>query len=102
MPEFIRVAKKSAITEGTPIAVDVAGRAIALFNLGGEIYALDDECSHAQGPLSEGMIEGEEVECPWHAARFHIKTGAALAPPADCGVTSYPVRVVGDDVEVEV
>lgn len=101
MPQWTRVAQKSAVRVGTPLAVDVAGRVVALFNLDGEIYALDDECPHAQGPLSEGMVLGDEVECPWHAARFKIKTGEVLEPPAECGVASYRVRVVGDDVEVE-
>ena len=62
----------------------------------------DDVCPHEDGPLSEGFVEGDEVECPWHAARFNIKTGKKLCEPAYEDVASYPVRVTGDDIEVEV
>ncbi|RMH23337.1 MAG: non-heme iron oxygenase ferredoxin subunit [Acidobacteria bacterium] len=102
MAEFHPVAKKSEIPEGGAICVTVEGKSVALFNLGGEIYALADECTHEEGPLSEGEIEGDEVECPWHMARFNIKTGKVLCEPACEDVATYPVRVVGDDVEVAV
>ena len=68
----------------------------------GELYAIDDTCTHRGGPLSEGEVSGEEVTCPWHGAVYNIKTGAVLGPPAPRGVASYPVRVQGADVEVEV
>lgn len=59
-------------------------------------------CPHRGGPLAEGMVVGEEVICPWHGSRFNVKTGSVLTPPARQGVESFPVRVAGDDVEVEV
>jgi len=102
MAEFVKVAKTSDIEDKCAKCVDVGGRAIALFNLGGEFYAIDDLCTHEDGPLSEGYIEGDEVECPWHAARFNIKTGKALCEPACEDQGSYKVRVSGDDIEVEV
>jgi 3-phenylpropionate/trans-cinnamate dioxygenase ferredoxin component len=102
MSQFHKVAQVGEITEQTPKAVEVEGRRIALFKLGENIYAVADACTHHGGPLSEGTVEGEEVECPWHGARFNIKTGAMLCPPADENVAVYPVRVVGQDVEVEV
>ena len=64
-------------------------------------YALSDTCTHRGGPLSEGTVEGAEVACPWHGARFDVKTGAVLGPPAAREVRSYPVRVTGTDVEIE-
>jgi len=102
MGEFVKVAKVAEIDDHCACCVEVGGKTLALFNLGGEFYCIDDACSHEDGPLSEGLIEGEEVECPWHAARFNIKTGAATEAPACEGVTTYKVRVSGDDVEVEV
>src|SRR5262245_49142803 len=78
------------------------GKKIALFNLQGSFYAIDDTCTHRGGPLCEGEVAGEEVTCPWHGAVYNIKTGAVLKPPAPQGVASYPVRVQGADVEVEV
>jgi 3-phenylpropionate/trans-cinnamate dioxygenase ferredoxin subunit len=102
MAKFVRVANKSEIADGTGTCVEVEGKRIALFNVAGSFYAIDDTCTHQGGPLSEGFVEGEEVTCPWHGARFNLKSGAALGPPAPEGVTKYNVRVTGDDVEVEV
>ena len=102
MGTFVKVAKTSEIDDQCARCVEVGGKFLALFNLGGEFYCIDDACSHEDGPLSEGLIEGGEVECPWHAARFDIKTGAATGAPAFEGVATYKVRVDGDDIEVEV
>ncbi len=82
--------------------IEVEGKELALFNLGGEFYAIDNTCTHAGGPLSEGLIENDEVECPWHGATFNIKTGKVLCPPAAAHVSSYNVRVMNEDVEIEV
>jgi nitrite reductase/ring-hydroxylating ferredoxin subunit len=71
----------------------VEGQKIALFRVGEAFHALSDTCTHRGGPLSEGTVEGAEVTCPWHGARFDIKTGAVLGPPAGREVRSYPVRV---------
>lgn len=102
MGQFVKVAKVSNLKPGTAAAYGVGNKTIAVFNVGGTLYAIDDECPHAGAPLSEGFVEGEEVECPWHAARFSLKTGACLCEPADENVASYAVRVTGDDLEVEV
>lgn len=101
MGEFVKVAKASDIADRCAKCVEIRGRSIALFNLGGEFFAIDDCCSHEEAPLSEGTIEGDEVECPWHAARFNIKTGEALGPPAYENVATFRVRVTADDLEVE-
>ena len=80
----------------------VEGQKIALFRVGQAFHALSDTCTHRGGPLSEGTVEGAEVTCPWHGARFDIKTGAVMGPPAGREVRSYPVRVTGADIEIEV
>lgn len=80
--------------------IEARGREIAIFNCGGEIFALDNECTHVGGPLCDGEIEGGKVVCPWHGAEFDIRTGRALAPPAEEDVKSY--RVVVDDGVVKV
>ena len=82
--------------------VEVGGQSIAIFTLGGTYYAIENTCPHRGGPLAEGMMAGEEVICPWHGSRFNIKTGAVVTPPAQRGVKSFPVRVTGDDVEIEI
>jgi NAD(P)H-dependent nitrite reductase small subunit len=102
MGKYVAVARLTEIPEQSAKCVEVEGRKIAVFNLGGRFYALDDDCPHEQGPLSDGNIVGEEVECPWHGSRFNLKTGRVTLDPAEEDVRSYPVRVTGDSVEVEI
>jgi nitrite reductase/ring-hydroxylating ferredoxin subunit len=102
MAQFIKVANTADLASGEARCVEVAGKKIALFNLEGSFYAIDDTCTHRGGPLSEGELSGDEVTCPWHGAVYNVKTGTVLGPPAPRGVASYPVRVQGSDVEVEV
>ena len=102
MLRFVEVAKKSEIPENAAISVAVEGKRLALMNLKGEIYAIDDDCPHEGGPLSEGQIIGEEIECPWHTSHFNIKTGRVTMDPATKDVATYRVRLVGDAVEVEI
>ena len=68
----------------------------------GEFFALDNLCTHEEGPLSEGEIEGHEVTCPWHGAKFDIRTGEVLCDPAYEAVGRHNVRVTGSDIEVEI
>src|SRR6266513_2000932 len=75
MPNFIKVAEVSDIPPGTAKVVEVQNVEVALFNLEGQIYALDNMCQHAGGPLGEGKIKEDVVICPWHGYRYHIKTG---------------------------
>lgn len=102
MAQFTKVASTADVAPGEAKCVEVAGKKVALFNLDGSFYAIDDTCPHRGGPLSEGEVAGEEVTCPWHGAIYNLKTGAALGPPAPRGVGCYAVRVQGSDVEVEV
>ena len=102
MGEVVTVAKTSELEPGRAKAVEVKGRAIALFNVGGTYYAIDDTCTHADGPLSEGGVEGTAVTCPWHGAQFDLTSGEALSPPAVAGVRRYPVHVQGEEIQLEV
>jgi len=87
---------------GSARAVEVAGRRIAVFNANGIFHAIDDECPHEGGPLSEGLVGDGCVTCPWHGAEFDLRTGKVLTPPAVEDVRSYNVVVSGDDVCVEI
>ncbi len=89
MPSFVKVAARSEIPNGAGRSFEVEGRTIAIFNLDGAFYAIDEECTHAGGPLSEGTIDGEEIECPWHQGRFNIKTGAVVGSPPMDEVASF-------------
>ena len=101
MAEFIKVATTDEIAPGQAKLVEVGGREIALFNVGGDFHAIDNTCTHVGGPLCEGEIDGPEVTCPWHGAVFDVTTGRVLGPPAAESVTQYKVRVNGSDLEVE-
>lgn len=102
MADFVKVAKTNEIEPGQARLVDVQGKQIALFNVDGEFFALDNTCTHRGGPLAEGAVAGHEVTCPWHGATYDLKTGEVLGPPAPRGVACYGVRVTGTDIEVEV
>jgi 3-phenylpropionate/trans-cinnamate dioxygenase ferredoxin subunit len=99
---FTRVAALSELTPGKGKQVILGEKKIALFNLDGKIYAIDDTCTHRGASLSEGQCHAGQVMCPWHSARFDLTTGAALCPPAQTGVKVYAVQVVGDEVQIDV
>lgn len=96
--EFVKVAASADVPVGKALAVEVKGKRIALFNLDNEVYAIDDECSHAGGSLAEGEINDTTVTCPWHGAQFDITTGSATGAPAFEGVHSYPVKIENNDI----
>ena len=102
MSKFVEVARKDEIPDQSAKCVEVEDKTIALFNLGGEFYAIDNTCTHDGGPLGEGDVIGEEVECPWHGAMFNIKSGEVTMDPAEEKVTKYNVRVKGEAIEIEI
>lgn len=100
MPEFVKVATCSELPPGGKKLVEVNDRAIAVFNVDGGFYAIDDVCTHDGGPLAEGDLKGCEIQCPRHGARFDVRTGKALCFPAFEPVATHTVEVRGDDVFV--
>ena len=102
MGEFTKVATTNEIEMGKARLVEVKGKQVALFNVDGQFFAIDNKCTHRNGPLADGEISGYEVTCPWHQAKFDIRTGKAVGPPAQQAVTSYSIRVTGTDIEIEV
>ena len=102
MPDFVKVANANEVEPGHARLVDVKGKQIALFNVGGEFFALDNTCTHRGGPLAQGQISGHNVTCPWHGGTFDVRTGEVVGPPPQQAVARYGVRVTGTDVEVEV
>lgn len=99
MSEFVTVAQIEDIPPGDGRTVEVHGIRIALFNVAGNFYAVDNTCPHAGGPLGEGHLEGHIVECPWHGWRFNVQTGERPENPA-ITVACCPVRVEGNQVQV--
>ena len=102
MAEMTKVAKKQDLQPGASICVEVGGHKIALFNIEGTYYAIEDTCTHRGGPLSQGEVSSTTVTCPWHGAQFDLGTGDVLRPPAPQGVSSYQVLVDGDDIKIEI
>ena len=102
MANWVKVGTTDEIPEGTGKYFDVDGEPVAIFHADGNFYATCDVCTHEEASLSEGDLEGEIVECPLHGARFNVRTGEVKSLPAVVKVKTYPVRVVGDTIEVEV
>src|SRR5437870_1552796 len=100
MDAWVTVAPVAELPPGTWRTLDVDGVQIAVFNVDGNYYAIEDVCTHDGGILTGGQVEGEEVTCPRHGARFSLVTGAALSPPAYEDVATFPVRVEGGVVQV--
>jgi nitrite reductase/ring-hydroxylating ferredoxin subunit len=93
------ICKTGEVTPGSVKRIDVEGLPpLAVYNLAGTFYVTDDTCTHGQASLSEGYIEGKEIECPWHGGRFDIPTGRATCYPVVEDVQTYTVTIVGDDV----
>lgn len=100
MSSWIPVAPASAIKPGDYASAEVGGTFIAVYNVDGEFFAIDDLCTHDGGGLAGGEVQDHQVICPRHGARFCLRTGQALTPPAYEPVRSYPTRVVDGNVEV--
>ena len=100
MEDFTKVASTSDLPEGGIMLVEVGDERILLSNVDGDFYAIGEVCTHAEGSLSDGYVEGQEVECPLHGSLFNLKTGENTGPPATEPVASYAVRVDGDDILV--
>jgi len=100
MADFIAVARTDEIAAGRVKVVEVDGRRIALCNVDGEFFAIDDLCTHDGGSLDQGELYDNVIECPRHGARFDVKTGKVLAFPAVKPVNTYAVRVEGAQIEV--
>jgi 3-phenylpropionate/trans-cinnamate dioxygenase ferredoxin subunit len=96
------VAKASETPPGAITVHEVGGKRIALCNVNGRFYAIDDVCTHDGGPLDQGELEGNLVECPRHGAKFDVTTGRPMTLPAVKPVATYPVEIDGDEVKVDV
>ncbi len=98
--EFETVAAVSELPDGGRLAVTVQGRAALLFRTGADYHAVEDICSHDGQPLTDGEICGFALECPWHGAKFDIRTGKHLCMPAIEGIATYEVRVADGQIQL--
>ena len=100
MADFETVATIDEIKPGERLVVEFGRTWVAIFNVDGTYYAIEDLCTHDDGPLAEGRLTGCIIECPRHGATFDIRTGKVLSAPALLNVPSYAVQVVGNEVQI--
>ncbi|HET6724536.1 MAG TPA: non-heme iron oxygenase ferredoxin subunit [Gammaproteobacteria bacterium] len=100
MGDWIDVSAAAELPPGKFAITDFGDIEIAVINVGGTFYAIEDVCTHDGGELTGGTIEGDQIECPRHGARFCIRTGAVLAPPAYEDIATFPCRVENGIVQV--
>ncbi len=98
---WVRVARRDELKAGEVIGIEAAGHSIAIYDCDGELFATDNICTHAYACLSDGWLDGTTIECPLHAARFDVRSGRVLDPPATENLKIYPIRESGDDIEVK-
>jgi nitrite reductase (NADH) small subunit len=98
---FERAAKTADVAAGTIHEVQVAGKPVALANVGGKFYAINNTCLHRGGPLGQGSLQDKIVSCPWHGWEYDVTTGKVFQNPA-AGVACYPTEVRGDEVFVHI
>ena len=97
----VRVCAQADVGPDSVKAFEVGDRRLAVYNLGGEFYVTDDECTHASASLADGMLEDGIIECSLHFGAFDVKTGAVKAPPCSIALRTYKVVLQGDDVCVD-
>lgn len=97
---FVRVAALADVPPGKLLGVEIGGRAICLANADGEIWAFQDNCSHKDFPMHSGELDGKQIECAWHGARFDVTTGRALRLPAIKPIRTYEVKVEDGEILV--
>ncbi len=101
MANYMRAASVDDIPEGRAVVVDIDGESLALARVDGDVYCIDNICTHDGGPLGEGELDGTAIECPRHGGRFDVCTGRALSFPAVVPVKAYDVKIEGQDVLVD-
>ena len=100
--DFVAIAPLEDVPQDSRLFVEIDGRPIVVFNIAGQLFAIGDVCSHDDGPLGDGELEGLVVVCPRHGARFDLQTGKVLSLPAVVDIPAYPVRVQDGQIEIGV
>jgi nitrite reductase/ring-hydroxylating ferredoxin subunit len=98
----VELCKADEVAAGSALRVEAGGVTVAVYNIDGEFYVTDDNCTHGPGSLSEGFIDGDVVECNFHNGQFNIKTGEVVSPPCMIPVKTYPTRIEDGKVIIEV
>jgi nitrite reductase/ring-hydroxylating ferredoxin subunit len=100
MANFVRVCKTEDVKAGCGRSIEISGKPLALFNVDGGFYAINDVCGHRGGPLGEGELDGKTVICPWHGWRYNVTTGENELVP-DLPTEKYDIKIDGEDLLVD-
>ncbi|GAB4459970.1 MAG: non-heme iron oxygenase ferredoxin subunit [Anaerolineales bacterium] len=98
--EFVEIAPASELPNGERLFVEIEGKSIVIFNIAGQLFAIGDICTHDDGPLGDGDLEGYNIVCPRHGAEFDVRTGKVMQMPAVVDIPAYPVKVVDGMIQV--
>jgi 3-phenylpropionate/trans-cinnamate dioxygenase ferredoxin subunit len=98
--EFIAIGDTEELAVGDRLFVEIDDLSIIVVNIAGEMFAIEDKCSHDNGPLEDGDLVDHTIKCPRHGALFDIRSGKAISLPAVVDIASYPVRINGTEIEV--
>ncbi|HET9920722.1 MAG TPA: non-heme iron oxygenase ferredoxin subunit [Ktedonobacteraceae bacterium] len=101
MTDFIKAAEVDDLEDGELMGLEVDGEPVCLAKVCGTIYAFTDNCTHISGPLNEGELDGCVLTCPWHGAQFDVRTGKVLRGPARQNILTYPVKIEGHAVLIQ-
>ena len=98
---WLKLCLADDVPAGAALKVETEGLTLAVFNLDGRFFVIDDQCTHGPGSLSEGYVDGDEIECNFHQGRFHIPTGAVAGPPCMIPVQCYATEVIAGSVCID-
>src|ERR1041385_8053266 len=98
--EFVEIAPVDDLPNGERLFVEIEGKPLVIFNIAGQFFSIGDVCSHDDGPVGEGDVEGYSITCPRHGAEFDIRTGVVVSMPAVVDIPAYPVKVVDGIIQV--
>ena len=99
--DWVTVALRADLPAGGMLAVNFGDCRIALYDVGGEVFATDNLCTHAFACLTDGTLAGDVIECPLHGGRFSVRTGAGLGPPIPADLKTYPARVAAGEIQLK-
>lgn len=98
--EFVEITPADELPNGERLFVEIEGKPLVIFNIAGQFFSIGDVCSHDDGPVGEGDLEGYNITCPRHGAEFDVRTGQVVSMPAVVDIPAYPVRVVDGMIQV--
>ena len=100
--EFVEIAPISDLPNGERLFVEIEGKPLVIFNIAGQFFSIGDVCSHDDGPVGEGDLDGYTITCPRHGAEFDIRTGKVMQMPAVVDIPAYPVKVMDGMIHIGV